>query len=481
MPDSASRHVDRRRELLLEWERRCRARGGVEHTTGADALFLVTALVGALRSGVETPELGRAARTWGARFSAPADAVTVLSILRDTVMDWDRDASGRSAVQLSVLNRLFDQMTVESVDAASGNLRAAARHDPLTGCANRRALDEDLPRALSGAQHSRLDMAVAVVDLDGLKQINDAEGHAAGDAALRALVVSLRGALREADTLYRTGGDEFVVVAPFTDGAGARAVLRRAERMGAPAFSWGVSSLSELGLAPGGDARQWDLTPLSLLEAADADLYRRRRGARQDALRAARRRRYTAVASVAATVGATAGMSGLAVALDTGGASAVSAAGAPAPSASGQLRTDWHALEAAPGATGHGGPTIGTVAGRAVHAPTGPDAATSLSSLLGQAVSTPPPLGAPAPASGPAGPTSPALPLVQGVLPTSPVVFASSATGTTTGGSLLAATTTTTSTVPVNPGNGNGQGDNGQGAPAHGGPLHPAPGHGRGR
>ena len=487
VPDFPTRPVDRRRELLLEWERRCRARGGVEHTSGADALFLVTALVNALRSGLETPELGRAARTWGARFSAPADAVTVLSVLRDTVMDWDRDPAGRPAVEPTVLHRLLDQMTVESVDAASGNLRAAARHDPLTGCANRRALDEDLPRALSSAHHSRLDLAVAVVDLDGLKQINDAEGHAAGDAALRGLVVALRGALREADTLYRIGGDEFVVVAPFTDGAGARAVMRRAERMGSPAFSWGVASLGEQGAA--GDAAgpgTLGVTPLTLLELADTDLYRRRRAARQDAARAVRHRRYTAVASVAATIGATAGMSGLAAALDTGGTAAVSAAGAPAHAGTGQMSSAWRALETPPmptsplGLSHRPSHSSGLDAGAAV------GASTSLSALLGQAVSMPPP---PPPAAGTgAGAVQPVTPtIIGGLVSPAPIILAASATGgsgtTATSGVLASptapATSTTASTGPGNSGNG-------QGSPAHGSPpangpgSHPGSGRGHG-
>ncbi|MDE3085915.1 MAG: GGDEF domain-containing protein [Acidobacteriota bacterium] len=475
--------VDRRRELLLEWERRCRARGGVEHTTGADALFLVTALANALRSGAETPELGRAARTWGARFSAPADAVTVLSVLRDTVIDWDRDPSGRPAVQVSVLNRLFDQMTIESVDAAAGNLRAAARHDPLTGCANRRALDEDLPRALSSAQHSRLDMAVAVVDLDGLKQINDADGHAAGDAALRGLVVALRGALREADTLYRTGGDEFVVVAPFTDGAGARAVMRRAERMGAPAFSWGVASIGDRRPAGAGteEVTDWELSPLALLEAADADLSDRRRAVRREAIWAARRRRYTAAASVAATVGVTVGMSGLAMALDGGGA-AVTPAGAPATTAP---DTNWQALQHVPVPTGHHG-----ALGR--HGAV-PGAVTSLSNVLGEDVPAPPTSPVPPAAGDGSTASGPSLPLIGQIAPTSPVVLVSSASPGASTPVVTAAVrvaTTSTAKAPAGPGNsanapGNGPGAAGdagqsQAGTTHGRSPHGPSGHGRG-
>ena len=324
-------------------------------------MFLVTALASGLRAGSETPELGRAARTWGARFSTPVEALSVLTMLRDALIELDGAQNGRGSVSAPTVNRLFDQMSMEAVDAASANLRAAARHDPLTGCANRRALDEDLPRALASAERSKLDLAVAVVDLDGLKQINDAEGHAAGDAALRSLVDALRRALREADTLYRAGGDEFVVVAPFTDAAGARALMRRAARMGAPYFSWGVAGLNQArALAGEGrtrrDGRQGAeggigagaLGALALLELADADLYRRRRAARTAAATASRRRRMTAVASVAATVTVTAGMASLAAALSSGGRSPATptaqAAGAPSGAGTSSAPPHWAAF-----------------------------------------------------------------------------------------------------------------------------------------
>jgi len=162
---------------------------------------------------------------------------------------------------------------LEAIDAASANLRAQARTDPLTGCANRLALCEDLAHATGSASRSGLDLALAAVDLDGLKRINDTRGHPAGDDALKALVARLREQLRDADTLYRTGGDEFVVIAPFTGIEGAAAMLERASEGDAPSFSWGVTTLRSVG----GDAVA---NPELLMAAADADLYAKRRAAR---------------------------------------------------------------------------------------------------------------------------------------------------------------------------------------------------------
>lgn len=312
MSNSPWSRFDRRRQLLAAWERRCRAKGGGEHCAGADALFLVTTLANAIRHGAATPELGRAARTWGAGFPAPVEALATLMHLRDALLDMGGGDLGGPSTP-STVNRVFDQVMMEAVDAAAANLRTVALKDPLTGCANRRALDEELGNAVTSARRSGLDLSVAIVDLDGLKAINDGQGHAAGDAALVALVATLRTVLREADNLYRTGGDEFVVVAPFTEPAGARALMRRAERPSGPSFSWGVASLGQL---PQDVAS--DMVAPALLAAADADLYESRRARRDAQRREQRRRRAGSVASVAASAAIVASGAGLAAALSVG-------------------------------------------------------------------------------------------------------------------------------------------------------------------
>lgn len=86
-------------------------------------------------------------------------------------------------------------------------LEAAARRDPLTGVANRRALFEALDASGAGG-------ALLFCDLDQFKPINDALGHAAGDEALRQIARRLEHAVRASDLVARTGGDEFVVLAP---------------------------------------------------------------------------------------------------------------------------------------------------------------------------------------------------------------------------------------------------------------------------
>ena len=89
--------------------------------------------------------------------------------------------------------------------------------DPLTGLYNRRFLEEQMRILHSGAARQRGSFSVLAIDVDGLKRLNDEYGHAAGDAALAALAALasvLRSAVRRSDVVARTGGDEFVVLAP---------------------------------------------------------------------------------------------------------------------------------------------------------------------------------------------------------------------------------------------------------------------------
>lgn len=96
-------------------------------------------------------------------------------------------------------------------------LRQLTLTDPLTGVANRRGMQEALLREVTIAAQRRLPLAVAVLDLDNFKQLNDSRGHAAGDRALISATRAWQMCLRPGDTLARLGGDEFFVTMPGCD------------------------------------------------------------------------------------------------------------------------------------------------------------------------------------------------------------------------------------------------------------------------
>ena len=105
--------------------------------------------------------------------------------------------------------------------------RELALRDQLTGLHNRRFFDDQLQQALARSDRSGRPVALLVLDLDGLKAINDAGGHPAGDEALRAASGALRASVRGGDLACRLGGDEFAVILPDADAADALGVAER--------------------------------------------------------------------------------------------------------------------------------------------------------------------------------------------------------------------------------------------------------------
>lgn len=101
-------------------------------------------------------------------------------------------------------------------------LEQLADTDPLTRVYNRRAFTRELTRHLAYAQRYKVGMALIFIDLDGFKAINDTLGHGAGDRVLKAVGQILTSQIRGSDVVGRMGGDEFAVILPHADAAGAR-------------------------------------------------------------------------------------------------------------------------------------------------------------------------------------------------------------------------------------------------------------------
>ena len=130
-------------------------------------------------------------------------------------------------------------MHIEDVDdrkALEAALLHRATHDSLTGLANRTALLDRTAHALARAARSRSTTCLFMLDLDGFKAVNDAHGHAAGDAVLQELAHRITAVLRAGDTAARLGGDEFVVLCEELDAAEAERIAERLRAAAAAPF-----------------------------------------------------------------------------------------------------------------------------------------------------------------------------------------------------------------------------------------------------
>jgi diguanylate cyclase (GGDEF)-like protein/PAS domain S-box-containing protein len=110
---------------------------------------------------------------------------------------------------------------------ANGKLELLANIDPLTHVFNRRGLQQSLSNALKGCRQEGASICAALIDLDNFKSINDSNGHFTGDLVLKSVVERMKSALRTSDVVGRAGGDEFIVIMPFTRLCDAATVAER--------------------------------------------------------------------------------------------------------------------------------------------------------------------------------------------------------------------------------------------------------------
>jgi diguanylate cyclase (GGDEF)-like protein len=154
-----------------------------------------------------------------------------------------------------------------------------ASTDALTGLANRRSWDDQLTRAIAQAERTHETLSIAVCDVDGLKAVNDRRGHAAGDDLLRGIADRWRADARAADLIARIGGDEFAILLPGADEAGAQDVVERL-----------IGSLPD-GTSVSFGVAEWDLREdaVGLMARADLRMYdEKRRGTSRSSSRSFR-------------------------------------------------------------------------------------------------------------------------------------------------------------------------------------------------
>lgn len=124
--------------------------------------------------------------------------------------------------ELAKISQLLEQAMDQAVD-----LEESSQRDGLTGLYNRKFFDEQVTQEILRARRYGWLLALAMIDVDHFKAINDTHGHPGGDVVLRALAGRLQGMLRTSDTLCRYGGEEFALILPHISQDNSRFLLER--------------------------------------------------------------------------------------------------------------------------------------------------------------------------------------------------------------------------------------------------------------
>jgi diguanylate cyclase (GGDEF)-like protein/PAS domain S-box-containing protein len=181
------------------------------------------------------------------------------------------------ADQLEIANELNAELESKRLELALANTRLAEQltTDELTGLHNRRYVGETLREFLSFAKRQGLPLSLMMLDVDEFKQYNDAHGHPAGDAVLRAIAGILKRNVRAHDVVARYGGEEFMILQPGTDAEAGRTMAERL-RLAIRSHEWPLRTVT----ASFGIATMVPSSPTfldDLIKSADRALYHSKR------------------------------------------------------------------------------------------------------------------------------------------------------------------------------------------------------------
>jgi diguanylate cyclase (GGDEF)-like protein len=225
------------------------------------------ASLAALRTGAREPRAADVAR----------DVAALQTVLLHALRDDLEDDPVRFAEAVEQLVEAVAAIQAEAMEAhvtsRSRELESQANTDPLTGLGNLRALQRQLATLLDVRKRYQHPFAVLLMDIDGLKRINDSHGHAAGDRVLMQVGMSLRRSIRSVDTAARIGGDEFCVLLPEQDLKSAAKLAARLataieEEVAAPGDPAVTVSIGVAASPEHGDDAE------ALIDTADRAMYR---------------------------------------------------------------------------------------------------------------------------------------------------------------------------------------------------------------
>jgi len=168
----------------------------------------------------------------------PFDAIAVQQMALSLVKKWNLGEQARNYVQnleqevqqrTFQLKKLLAELEAKNAELANSNnqLKRAALHDPLTDLPNRILFHDRLEQAIKLATRNKTQFAVAIMDLNGFKEINDQRGHLSGDYVLKTVADRIQKTLRDSDTVARLGGDEFAFVLPTVARESPEIVLKK--------------------------------------------------------------------------------------------------------------------------------------------------------------------------------------------------------------------------------------------------------------